>query len=99
MRISTFLGKLKRSRMGYSTFRDDLPAKFLQILVRIVLDGHYNVLHAHGFSVLIHHGHLRFAIRADAPDSSIVHGVIQPFADFIRKDHRTGRRVQVSLVA
>src|SRR5699024_9958360 len=71
-------------------FQDDLPAKFLQILVRIVLDGHYNVLHVHGFSVLIHHGHLSFAIRADAPDSSIVHGVIQPFADFIRKHHRDG---------
>ena len=56
-----------------------------------MLDRHHNVLGAHGFSVFIGHGHLGLAIGANAPDSSIVHGVIQPFADFIREDHRDGQ--------
>ena len=56
-----------------------------------MLDRHHNALGAHGFSVFIGHGHLGLAIGANAPDSSIVHGVIQPFADFIREDHRDGQ--------
>ena len=82
------LGKVEAVQNGIQHFRDDLPAKLLQILVRIVLDGHHNVLHAHGFPVFIGNGHLGLAIGADATDGSIVHGIIQPFADFIRKGHR-----------
>ena len=85
------LGEVEAVQNGIQHFRDDLPAKLLQILVRIVLDGYHNVLGAHGFSVLIGHGHLGLAIGADATDGSIVHGIIQPFADFIRKDHRDGQ--------
>ena len=56
-----------------------------------MLDGHHDVLGAHGFPILIGHGHLGLAIRADATDGPIVHGVIQSFADFIREDHRDGQ--------
>ena len=37
------------------------------------------------------HGHLGLAIGADAADGPIVHGVIQPFADIVCKDHRDGQ--------
>nr|DAO66110.1 MAG TPA: hypothetical protein [Caudoviricetes sp.] len=85
------LGEAETVQNGIQHLGDDLPPKLLQIFSFIVLDGHHNVFHTHGFSVLIHHGHLGFAIGTNAPDGSILHRFVQTFADVVCENHRDGQ--------
>ena len=94
-----FLREVVATEQRIDDFGNDFTAKFTQILSVFMLHGNDDVLYADRFVIVIFNGYLRFTVRTDITDGSVVHGIIETLAQVVGKENGSSILAHVSLVA
>ena len=85
-----FLREVVATEQRIDDLGDDFTAKLIQTFAFLMLHGNDDVLCADRFAIVVFNGYLRFPVRTNITNSTIMHGIIQTLAQVI--DEQNGSR-------